>query len=318
MKKIIKLTDYQVSDDLYKLWNREYGKLYPISKNLFERNLLNAYDKATLVALEDDKVVGFIIGKIWQDEYKIENYENQGWISLIYVHPDYRRRGIGSDLLKKVESEFELLNKNTINIGRDYSDFFPGLPIELKDSLDWFIKRGYNNPGSTFDLVCKNKGKMALINTNNYIFRVATLKDKDAIMKFLARNWPGRWTKEILDYWNNGGTGRECVICIDDNKVCAFAKLGYPNTNEQQISNSLTWRDCFDALGGIGPLGVDKDYRGRHLGYDIVAFAKNVLLDAGVTDIIIDWTSLIDFYHKFGFEVWKSYYYLTKKIEKEI
>ncbi len=317
MKKIIKLSNYQNKEELYKLWNSEYGNIYPISSELFERNLLNAYDDATLVAILDDKLVGFIIGKIWQEEYKIEAYDNVGWVSLIYVDPHYRKRGIGSNLLKKVESEFELLNKSTINIGRDYSDFFPGLPIELKDSLDWFIKRGYENPGSTYDLVCKNKGKMALVNSN-YIFRIATVDDKDNIMEFLHNNWPGRWTKEILDYWNNGGTGRECVICLDDKKVCAFAKLGYPSTNEQQISNSLTWRNCFSALGGIGPLGVDKEYRGRHLGYDIVAFAKNVLIDAGVTDIIIDWTGLIDFYKKFGFEIWKSYYYLTKKLKKEI
>lgn len=312
MEKIIKLSNYKNKEDLYKLWNSEYGNIYPISSELFERNLLNAYDAATLVAILNDKLVGFIIGKIWQDEYKIEAYDNVGWISLIYVDPHYRKRGIGSNLLKKVESEFELLDKSTINIGRDYSDFFPGLPIELKDSLDWFIKRGYENPGSTYDLVCKNKGKMTLINSN-YIFRTATVDDKDNVMEFLHNNWPGRWTKEILDYWNNGGTGRECVICLDDKKVCAFAKLGYPNTDEQQISNSLTWRNCFSALGGIGPLGVDKEYRGRHLGYDIVAFAKNVLIDAGVTDIIIDWTSLIDFYKKFGFEIWKSYYYLTKQ-----
>lgn len=299
------------------MWNSEYGNIYPISQELFERNLQNAYDDATLVALSDGKAVGFIIGKIWQDEYKIEAYDNVGWISLIFVHSDYRKRGIGSNLLKQVESEFELLNKSTINIGRDYSDFFPGLPMELKDSLEWFIHRGYDNQGITHDLVCKNKEKMPIINSN-YVFRTATINDKNAIMEFLHNNWPGRWTKEILDYWNCGGTGRECVICLDGDKVCAFAKLGYPNTNEQQISNSLTWRKHFNALGGIGPLGVDKEYRGRHLGYDIVASAKNILIDAGVSDIIIDWTSLMDFYHKFGFEEWKSYYYLTKKQKKEI
>ena len=40
---------------------------------------------------------------------------------------------------------------------------------------------------------------MALINSN-YIFRTATVDDKDNVMEFLHNNWPGRWTKEILDY----------------------------------------------------------------------------------------------------------------------
>lgn len=312
MTKIVKLSNYKEKENLYKLWNTEYEKVLPISKELFERNLENAYDNATFVALDCDQLVGFIIGKIWNDEYKIEGYDKQGWISLIYVHPEYRKRGIGSNLLKIVEDEFERLNKSTIYVGRDYFNYFPGLPEDCKESLDWFKKRGYENNRCTYDLISKNKGKIALVNSN-YSFRLATLNDKDKIINFIHENWPGRWTKEILDYWNNGGTGRECAICLDQDKVCAFAKLGYPDTLESQISNSLTWRDCFKSLGGIGPLGVDKNYRGRHLGYDIVAYSKNVLIDANVTDIIIDWTSLLDFYHKFEFNVWKSYYYLTKQ-----
>lgn len=312
MTKIVKLTNYKEKDNLYKLWNAEYKNVLPISKELFERNLKNAYDDATYVALDNDKLVGFIIGKIWKDEFKIEGYDKQGWISLIYVCPDYRKRGIGSNLLKIVEDEFERLNKSTIYVGRDYFNYFPGLPENCEKFLDWFKKRGYESNRCTYDLISKNKGKIALVNSN-YSFRLATLNDKDKIIEFLNKNWPGRWTKEILDYWDNGGTGRECAICLDQDKVCAFAKLGYPDTPESQISNSLTWRDCFKSLGGIGPLGVDKEYRGRHLGYDIVAFSKNILIDEKVSDIIIDWTSLLDFYHKFDFSVWKSYHYLTKQ-----
>lgn len=311
MIKIERLINYSKKDDLYKLWNTEYKNIFPISKELFERNLRNAYLNASFVALDNEKLVGFIIGKIWLDEFKIEGYDRQGWISLIYVCPKYRKRGIGSNLLKHVEDEFELLNKSIIHIGRDYNNYFPGLPENLKDNLQWFINRGYENDRCTFDLICKNKGKITLVNSN-YTFRLASIDDKDKVIDFLNRNWPGRWTKENLDYWNNGGTGKECAICLDKGKVCAFAKLGYPSTPELQISNSLTWRDWFKALGGIGPLGVDKEYRGRHLGHDIVAFSFNVLIEEEVTDIIIDWTSLIDFYSKFGFSKWKSYYYLTK------
>lgn len=311
MIKIEKLSNYEEKENLFKLWNIEYNEIFPISEELFQRNLINAYDNASYVALDKGQLVGFIIGKIWQDEFKIEGYDNQGWISLIYVCPNYRKRGIGSNLLKLVEDKFERLGKSIIYIGRDYFNYFPGLPSELEEFLGWFKKRGYEGDRCTFDLICKNKGKITLVNSK-YSFRLASINDKENIMNFLHKNWPGRWTKEILDYWNNGGTGRECVICLDNDIVCGFAKVGYPNTPEMQISNSQTWRNCFKSLGGIGPLGIDKDYRGRHLGFDIVAFAKNILIDANTTDIIIDWTSLIDFYHKFGFDVWKSYHYLTK------
>lgn len=48
----------------------------------------------------------------------------------------------------------------------------------------------------------------------------------------------------------------------------------------------------------------------------MVATAVNSLIERKVSDIIIDWTSLVDFYRKFGFEVWKSYKYFEKKEEK--
>lgn len=163
----------------------------------------------------------------------------------------------------------------------------------------------------TFDLIGRKKDFIPLCNSDKE-FRIANMEDKDALISFLNRNWPGRWTKEAVDYWNNGGTGREYLLCVENNQICAFSKVGYSNTPDLLMSYSLTWRNRFKALGGIGPLGVDKAYRGRHLGHDIVAFAKNTLLQSGVSDIIIDWTGLLDFYRPLGFEVWKSYYYLTK------
>ena len=96
--------------------------------------------------------------------------------------------------------------------------------------------------------------------------------------------------------------------------ICAFAKIGLPTTDILLTSYSLTWRKRFVALGGIGPLGVDASYRNKHIGYDIVAYAHNVLIDNNVSDIIIDWTGLLDFYRQFGFEVFKSYFYMAKTI----
>lgn len=297
------------------MWNSEYGDIFPITSSLFDRNTRNSYDKASYVALEDDKAVGFIIGKIWNDEYKINGYEDCGWVNLIYVLPQYRKRGIGTALLKKTEYEFELLNKKIIYIGRDYLNYFPGLPCDLKNSLGWFINRGYNNPYNTYDLICNKKMDIMPLINSQFEFRPACKDDIDNLLSFMNNNWPGRWTKEVVDYFDNGGTGSEYLLCLDNSKIIAFAKIGYPNTFDNLISYSMTWRNRFINLGGIGPLGVDRQYRGRHLGRDIVIYGKNVLIENKVSDIIIDWTGLLDFYRPYGFEVWKSYHYLTKFIK---
>jgi len=306
-----KLSKENDLNQICKIWNEEIGDLFPITEELMQRNIIDAYLDASFVAIENDSVKGFIIGKIWQSNFYIESYEKAGWISLIYVQPEFRNQGIGTKLLELTETEFNRLNNEIIHIGKDYNDFFPGLPKALDKSLDWFIKRGYNWSGDTFDLINKDKEKIELKN-KNLEFRQASLDDKNNLLDFIKRNWPGRWLKEAIDYFANGGTGKEYQIGLDEGKVIAFVKTSYPDTLESLTGNSLTWRACFESLGGLGPLGVDKEYRGRHIGFDIVASGKNALIAAGASNILIDWTSLIDFYSQFGFEIWRSYHYLTK------
>ena len=314
--QIVKINEYLEHDKIIQLWNDEYGFIFPITNELFQRNISNAYTDGSLVVVVNNEPIAFCISKIWDDQYFINGYDEIGWINLIYVHPKFRKQGIGTKLLETIEIEFKKLNKNIYYVGRDYLNFFPALPHDMKNSLEWFKKRGYETSYCTYDLRCENKEFKPIIN-KQLDFRCGTINDKNQIIDFINRNWPGRWTKEAVDYFNNDGTGSEYLLCLEDNKIIAFAKVCYPNTNTILISYSHTWHNRFDALGGIGPLGVDKEYRGRHIGHDIVAFAKNILLESNVSDIVIDWTGLLDFYRPFGFEVWKSYYYLSKKETKK-
>lgn len=315
--KYIQITNTIHYEKMYNLWNQEYGYIYPISKELFERNLSNIYQNASFIAYDDEQVVGFIISKIWNDPFYIPTYSESGWISLFFVKKEYRGKGIGSTLFEYSENELRRIGKKIIYLGKDYLNFFPGLPVDLKSSEEWFKKKGFERPYDTFDLIKNLKvcGKEKLpLKNKNIIFRIARLSDKEQLLDFIKKNWPGRWLKETIDYFDNGGTGREYAIGLDNGQICAFAKICYPRTKMELISYSLTWRNRFVALGGIGPLGVDISYRHRNLGYDIVAFANNVLIDSSASDIIIDWTGLLDFYRHMKFEVFKSYYYLNKKL----
>lgn len=311
----IKLIDDVNKDQLYKLWNDEYEFIYPISKELWNRNISNLNNKLSFIAYDDDKIIGFLIGKTWQDEFIIEKYLDCAWISIMYVIPHYRKCGVGSSLLTKFEEEVKSMNIKTIYLGRDYNNFFPGLPVDLGNFVNWFKEKGFSFPGQTHDLIrfTKDLDKLRVENQGEYEFRLGTPLDKEAILSFIGRVWPGRWQKEAIDYFELGGTGKEYLICLNKNKeICGFVKVCGPQTLTPCISYSLTWRNRFKALGGIGPLGIDPNYRRKHLGYDIVSSAVNVLIDQGAKEIIIDWTSLLEFYRHMGFQVWKSYFYANK------
>lgn len=315
--QIVKIKTIKDVTKVFQIWNDEYGYIFPISKELFERNLENAYEDTCLACVEKDEVIGFIIGKIWQDKTEVKGYENFGWLSLIYVTPSKRKQGIGSELLKRVESIFRELGKTNMHLGRDCHNFFPGLPYDFSSFKPWFEKRGFVFSSATHDLINYDTKTLLPIKNESkgYTFRLGRIEDKDAILAFLSRVWPGRWTQEAIDYFDHGGNGKEYLIGLNNKlEIIGFSKVVFPTTLEPLISYGTTWRSRFEALGGIGPLGVDPAYRGRDLGYDIVASACNILKSTSVSHIIIDWTGLLEFYRHMGFEVWKSYIHASKEL----
>lgn len=303
---------------LNKLWNDELGFIFPISEELMQRNTYDTQgflEEYSYVAVINEEPVGFVINKIWSHEYQLEAYLNTGWISLIYVKKEFRNQGIGSELLNKSLSAFKSFNCNKVFLGRDYQNFFPGLPVDLKAHVKWFAKRGFSGLYDTNDLV-NNKldSKYELrtyLDNLNYTIRLGNKNDLPKIDAFFKKNFPSRWHVEYLDYVSNGGNGFEYLICLDpEENVCGFCKIQTFDTPINLIGYSLTWRNRFDRIGGVGPLGVDKDYRHKNIAYNLLVSAINELIDRNCQKAIIDWTNLMELYRKFGFEIWKSYTYL--------
>ena len=124
----IKLSDFLNKKEIINLWNKEYFKIYPISEELFNRNSSNLSYNMSYVALDENKeLLGFILTKVWNDQFSISSYDELCWINLIYVVPKSRRLGIGSKLLELVEKEAKKIGKKILHLGKDYLNYFPGL-----------------------------------------------------------------------------------------------------------------------------------------------------------------------------------------------
>ncbi len=303
---------------LHKLWNEELGFIFPISDELMQRNTYDTegfLEEQSFVAICNEEPVGFIINKIWSHKYQLEAYLNTGWISLIYVKKEFRNNGIGTLLLQKSLDVFKSLGCTKVFLGKDYQNFFPGLPVDLKAHVKWFTNRGFSGLYDTNDLVNNNLvSKYELreyLDDTKYKIRLGNKFDLPKIDAFFQKNFPSRWHVEYLDYVSNGGNGSEYLICLDQfENVCGFCKIQTFETPINLIGYSLTWRKRFDRIGGVGPLGVDKDYRHKNIAYNLLVSAINELIDRNCQKAIIDWTNLMELYRKFGFEIWKSYTYL--------
>lgn len=90
---------------------RNLDRLYEIEMECFEReaftkqqiaHLLTDYNSVSLIAKENDKIVGFIIGTMYFLRKSLI-----GHILTIDVSPKQRRKGIGLRLLQEIEKIFK-------------------------------------------------------------------------------------------------------------------------------------------------------------------------------------------------------------------
>jgi len=82
------------------------------------------------VAELDGKVVGFMVGDIQSWQFGMPR---RGRIVTIGVHPDYRRRGIASDLIRSLLATFERHGAATVQC-----------PVQPGDPLrDFFLAHGF-------------------------------------------------------------------------------------------------------------------------------------------------------------------------------
>ena len=150
------------------------------------------------------------------------------------------------------------------------------------------------------------------IKNKEVVYKYCEDEEKDKLIEFIKKNNWKRWALEIEEYFLNKKENDEkaYIIGLLYGEIISFVRV---NTNEMNIvAYNVMWQNRFEKLGGIGPLGVDKEQRKSGLGKDMMSIAINDLLKKGCKELMIDWTGLMELYSKFNFEVWKSYKYMQK------
>lgn len=292
--------------DALNLWNNEMGLVYPITLKAFNQNVIEYTSKDCLLAYDKDRLVGFIILKSFSDDI-LPLYAGDLFISLFYVSRDYRRQGIGSKLIDFAK---EKSKGRSLCVGKDIYNFFPGVPTDFDNLTDvWLEKRGFEGTRYTHDLVSTHPITYPLIN-KNVKYEICDISRKDDFLTFLQNNNWARWVYEAKDYFEKKTDTVQDAFIIGtiDNKIVSFVRVN--SSKMQTVAYNVMWQERFNNLGGIGPLGVDSNYRHKEMGRDLVSVAINELKNRGATEYIIDWTGLMEFYRLFGFEVWKSYKYM--------
>jgi N-acetylglutamate synthase-like GNAT family acetyltransferase len=138
--------------------------------------------------------------------------------------------------------------------------------------------------------------------------------EEGGIVHFLSGVFPGRWEYEARSRFDQGVTAEDYIVMFDEGVIVGFCKINRPT--DKVIGSNVYWSKLFPdkMVGGIGPLGISRNVRKHGLGLALVRKAMEELRKNGVDQIIIDWTTLDEFYGKLGFTRWKHYTHMSKKI----
>lgn len=187
------------------------------------------------VALQDDKVIGFLLGTKRKFPYLERGLEpKRGWINVMFVAKDYQRQGIGSKLIDRVENALIELGVDNITLGA-YSPnyFFPGIDIEAyQNAINFFEKKGYVGSEESYSM-CKDlhgfylsdewRKKKQLAEQKGFIFRNYKNSDAIALLEFAKVNFGGGWKRNALLAMQANEAEDLIYLVLKNDEIVGFA-----------------------------------------------------------------------------------------------
>lgn len=231
----------------------------------------------------------------------------------------YREANYGIDMLAEVKHILRDRGCYRLVFGADSRHFFPGCPQEFPALQSFLQVAGFEGGGTEVDLerdlVDYEAPAGTIERLGTATARPCTASDLTALDLFLEKEFPGRWEHDVMDkikVEHDPGT----VVGLFENDECVGFALIQQAGCRQPIGGAVWNKALGSNWGSLGPIGVSQSVRGRGLGGAILAAGLLELKRRGARRTIIDWTTLVDFYGKHGFEVSRRYTPMSRRLDE--
>ena len=310
---IVPIASAHVADAI-RIWNSASHKDYSINERLLCYNMIPCTGEVIegRVAIHNGETVGFVLACAIMDDPTI----TLGWVSAISVQPSVQRQGVGSELLTWAERWLIEKGCKRIRIGGNLRPFLPGLPYVMRENAVFFEKHGYQTPSGQpyeYDIARSLKDYKSIYPKPAHA-NLSPMKpgEEHLLLKFLGREFPGRWEFEAKEFIKNGGRASDYLLLRVNDVVHGACQLTLEDS-DRPIERFYPQR-LSPPWGQFGSLGLSKTVRGQGLGGYLIDATAIHMQSLGVDGCVIDWTSLVALYSKFEFRVYNQYVSLFKTI----
>lgn len=297
----------QYEEKVIALWNQTLTQ-DSLNQDVFRKQIIfdeNFNSDLFLLAFENDQLIAFLLGMKRKFPYLERGLESEkAWISVIGVHPDYRRKQIASILVNEIEEKFKQSNTTQIILA-SYSPnyFFPGIDKEsYPNAIPFFTKLGYQLEGEavsmhrslltyrfeeTYRLRKENAEKQG------YQFKPFTYDYSLKLLNFLQCEFGGGWKSNALgSLKQNEAEKTIMIVCDKQDDIVGF---------------------CMRKMDGcdhrFGPFGIAESLRSEGLGSILFELMMLQMKQQKLFHLYFLWThgAGMRFYLRHGLEVYRTY-----------
>ncbi|GAP13743.1 predicted acetyltransferase [Longilinea arvoryzae] len=312
------LIPFERCDEHYRLsaeiWNAAAGEKLAVHPSFV------AYNTQTMPGLAQEgrlaRVDGQAAGVVLASAVVLEGpFRGQAWVDVLAVAPQFQHRGIGAKLLAWAEEWLAGQGVTSVRLGGSLNPFAAGLPVEL-NTQDFFLKRGYEAATHPFewDVTRSLKDYQPVYPEPlpGADLRPLQPGEEDELITFLKREFPGRWQYEVENFFRIGGHAADFMVLRTEIGVDGFCWMTFADS--ARPLDRFYMHDLPKPWGQLGPLGVGKGCRGKGFGGALIDAAARHLQSLGIDGSLIDWTSLLGLYAKFGYQPGRQYQILIKTL----
>lgn len=203
----------------------------------------------------------------------------RAYLKFLCVHPDRRRRGLGTELLARAEAN---LSASNIRAAESHPNYLtPGVDVRHTVGLLFLEKHGYRKVGETYNLYCDLASDVFEDEPTPAGLRVARAEPSDwpDVLAFLWRFFAG-WEHEVGAMMGQEPISLHLAWMGED--LVGFS--GYDGNN---IGH-----------GVFGPMGTDPERRGLGVGRLLLRRCLADLKAQGRDHCVIPWVGPYGFYSR--------------------
>jgi GNAT superfamily N-acetyltransferase len=295
------------------LWDAALGAEMPISAAFVRHNLKpsTGVTRRLFVVAAEGRLIAAALATALHDEPLVTAH-GEGWIDALVVAPEWQRRGLGRRLLHAAEQWLAAQGCRASQIGGGLRPFAPGAP-ESTGGASFFTGCGYTAFGTAWDMAANLAAYTPpMLREAPCTVAPATPRHVDALLGFLRREFPGRWRCEAEMFLADGGRISDFMLLWTERGVDGCCLLTFPDS-VRPLERFYPYR-LPKPWGQLGSIGISADCRGQGFGAALLDGGLRRLHNNGVNGCVIDWTTLVDFYGKFGFEPYQAYVMLGRAL----